>query len=164
MRDRLKFYTEFIQEDIYLVNDRPVGITPAKPDEKANPTASPPESQQQGTILILFNHENQDHLPEGEQDLLAKILLAVNHSLSEAAFFNIYRQESEAIRRRILDHKAPFVIAFGVKAATISLGDPGLYAPHVTGGQTLLFADALSLISSDQSRKRLLWNALKKMF
>ena len=165
MNDRLKFYAAFIQEEIYLVEEKPVPDTPLTLQENESENPESTEVKTEPGILVLFLEETQNALKDGDRDFLSKILTAVNYSLEKVEFYNIREQSIDAVRTTINNSQAPYLLAFGVEATAMELENhPELYHPQSLGTRTLLLADALDVISKDQSRKRLLWNALKKMF
>ena len=165
MSDRLKFYTYFIQEEIYLVDEKPIVLNPVTSSNTEKEDPGTVNSDAKAGILVLFEEETQDQMTAKDRDFLSKVLMAVNHNLEEVKFCNIRVLGNEAVHTAITSCQAPFILAFGIEAAKMALEkDPQPYHPQSIDNQTLLLADTLTVISEDQSKKRLLWNALKKMF
>ena len=100
------------------------------------------------------------------RDFLAKVLAAANLNLDKDTLFAEIPPSEPVHFSADLQHNKPAqVLVFGLPPAQIGLSaEFPLYRPIEFYGCTWLFADALSVLEPDKTRKGQLWACLKQMF
>ena len=100
------------------------------------------------------------------RDFLAKVLAAANLNLEKDTLLAEIPASQPLKFSTDLKHKTPEqVLVFGLSPAQLGLNlEISLYKPVGFYGTTWLFADALSLLEPDKTRKGQLWTALKQIF
>jgi hypothetical protein len=99
-------------------------------------------------------------------DFLTKVLAAANLNLEKDTLFAAIPASEPVNFSTDLKRKQPeHVLVFGLHPSQLGLTiETPLYRPIAFYGVTWLFADALSVLEPDKSRKGQLWSALKQMF
>lgn len=116
-------------------------------------------------ILILVDEPSEAFLKAPELDFLLNILKACQLGIDDVALVNINNTESKDYKILLESFPAQTVIFFGIEPAIIGLPlHFPAYQVQSFGKQQYLSAPALSALSSSQEEKKLLWNALKKLF
>lgn len=100
------------------------------------------------------------------RDFLTKVLAAANLNLAQDALFaEIPSNESRALAPDLNAFKPKQVLVFGLSPAQLGLTfEMQTYQPCAFYGSTWLFADQLSALEPDKSKKTQLWSALKQIF
>lgn len=112
-------------------------------------------------IIILVNDPTNDLLNQSDLDLLMKIVEGgLRYSKNDFALINTSQYPVDQILAEI-DHE--YLIAFGIDDPAL-LNKSALYENQEIDGKKVLFSEALSVLSKDQSKKMQLWKALKTMF
>ena len=101
-------------------------------------------------------------------DFLKRIFLAAKHDIhTEATLYPLTAQEKTKLRLAdLLSGTDPrYIFVFGIKPSEMGLNiQTQVYTPLKWSGSTLLFADALPQIETQQEKKQLLWRALQQIF
>lgn len=120
----------------------------------------------QQKVLILVSEPKAKTLNEADAGFLEKILNAVNLDMAKADFINIDALDKQTDFKDMLSTKTVHhFITFGVPLKRLKLEI--LLVPYQikpVEGINFLFADPLSVLQSDVSKKKALWLCLKKMF
>lgn len=100
------------------------------------------------------------------RDFLTKVLAAANLNLEKDTRFAEIPPNMPVHFSADMQHNKPAqVVVFGLQPAQIGLSvSMPLYQPVEFYGCTWLFADALSVLEPDKTRKGQLWSCLKQMF
>jgi hypothetical protein len=100
------------------------------------------------------------------RDFLAKVLAAANLNLSQDALLaEIPAQESRALANDLKALAPKQVLVFGLTPAQLGLSfEVQTYQPLNFYGHTWLFAEKLSTLEPDKTKKTQLWTALKQIF
>lgn len=100
------------------------------------------------------------------RDFLAKVLAAANLNLEKDTLFaEIYASEPVHFSTDLKNKEPQQVLVFGLMPRQLGLTiDVPLYKPVSFYGATWLFADALSVLEPDKTKKSQLWSALKQLF
>ncbi len=120
----------------------------------------------QQKVLILVSEPKAKTLNEADAGFLEKILSAVNLDMAKVDFINIDALDKQTDFKDMLSSKTVHhFITFGVPLKRLKLEI--LLVPYQikpVEGINFLFADPLSTLQSDISKKKALWLCLKKMF
>ena len=102
----------------------------------------------------------------GHTDFLKKVLAAAQLDLErDTLFAEIPPEEPIDMAACLRIKPAEKVLVFGIPPAQLGLHiDAPAFQPFAFYGVTWLFADALSVLEPDKTKKGLLWTALKSMF
>jgi len=102
----------------------------------------------------------------GNRDFLAKILAAARLDLEKDTLFaEVPAGESVSLLPAIKHKHAGHILVFGLSAAQLGIvAEITPYQPQIFYGATFLFADALSVLEPDKTRKGNLWLALRQIF
>jgi hypothetical protein len=141
-----KIYTE----DIYVINDK-------SNEEKVNEQiTAQTESKTPVKNIKIWEHVVLSDIDpnSGQRELLGNILQAVGLSVEKIKLI-IGIEFPEDIKSRNL-------ISFNVSSPEISSAEK--YKILETGSGKVLLADSLAVLDTDISRKKALWQALKKMY
>ncbi|MFN0213430.1 MAG: hypothetical protein ACKVT2_04175 [Saprospiraceae bacterium] len=100
------------------------------------------------------------------RDFLDKVLTAAQLNLSKDALLaEIPSGEARAIAPDLAEYQPSQVLVFGVSPAQLGLSlEIQAYRPFTFYGCVWLFADKLSALESDKTKKTQLWTALKQIF
>ncbi|HPI05231.1 MAG TPA: hypothetical protein PLM41_02550 [Saprospiraceae bacterium] len=112
-------------------------------------------------ILALAESNQSDNT-----DFLKKVLSAAQLDLErDTLFAEIPESEPVDMAASLRIKPAAQVLVFGIppKQLGLHLNAP-VFQPFAFYGTTWLFADALSVLEPDKTKKGLLWTALKTMF
>lgn len=116
-------------------------------------------------ILILVDEPSEPFLKASELDFLANILKACQLGLNDVVIVNINKTESKDYKILLDQFPSQTAILFGMEPASIGLPlHFPAYQVQSFDRQQYLSAPALSVLSASQAEKKLLWNALKKLF
>lgn len=120
--------------------------------------------EQQNKIWIFYQTDSPE-LPDGERDLLAKILKAVHLSLKQIQLVNVHTAAITKFKYLKKYGKVEHIVGFGIspKALQLNFQMPFYQLANFKDCQ-FLFAHALHEIATDNVKKKLLWNSLKGMF
>lgn len=100
------------------------------------------------------------------REFLGKVLAAANLNLEKDTLFaEIPVGEPVTFSTDIKDKQPEHILVFGLSPAQLGLTlNMRPYTPFSFYGATWLFADALSALEPDKTRKGQLWSALKQLF
>jgi len=100
------------------------------------------------------------------RDFLSKVLAAANLNLPQDALLaEIPAQESRALATDLKALGPKQVLVFGLTPAQLGLSfEIQAYQPLNFYGHTWLFAEKLSTLEPDKTKKTQLWTALKQIF
>ncbi|MCG8310966.1 MAG: hypothetical protein MI975_26495 [Cytophagales bacterium] len=167
-------YLKYIyHEDLYLIDEPEIKSTEdlgkkaetIDREPKDVPAAEPPPVTYFGNnekgLLILVCDPTNDLLRPSELDLLMKIVeRGLRFSRNDFALVNAFRFPVEQICEEI---EFQFLISFGAPLPPI-YDNQTRYSCHTSGEKKYLLSEELSVLADDDSKKRLLWKALKSMF
>ncbi len=99
-------------------------------------------------------------------DFLKKVLAAAQLDLErDTLFAEIPEAQPLDMAAGLRIKPAAHILVFGVLPQQLGLHiQPPFFQPFTFYGATWLFADALSVLAPDKTKKGLLWTALKSMF
>lgn len=102
----------------------------------------------------------------GNREFLSKVLAAANLNFGKDTLFaEIPAQQSLSFSNDIKRKQPAHVLVFGLPPAQLGLTiEAPLYQPLDFYGVNWLFADALSALEPDKTKKSRLWAALKQIF
>lgn len=114
-------------------------------------------------LLVLMLEEPQ---AAANREFLTKVLAAANLNLSQDALLaEIPTHEPRNLAPVLQSHQPKQVLIFGLSAAQLGLSfEVQAYQPVQFYGCTWLFADKLSTLEPDKTKKSQLWTALKQIF
>jgi hypothetical protein len=103
---------------------------------------------------------------DSNRDFLAKVLAAVQLNLEKDTLLAEIPAQQPLNFSISLQHKhAAQVLVFGILPAQLGLRvETAAYRPFSFYGSTWLFADALSVLEPDKTKKAQLWAALRQIF
>ena len=104
-------------------------------------------------VLVVY----QSEWSVADKELIVKILAAVKLTLNDVVLLQMDKQKTGNLESYIEFFESKFVLAFGLKASN-------LYQIEKEENQAFLYADSVPVLSQDNTKKRDLWQALKKMF
>ncbi|MBP6385501.1 MAG: DNA polymerase III subunit psi [Pseudarcicella sp.] len=100
-----------------------------------------------------------------EKELLAKILTAVNLTLENVTILTLEEAQSIDFKWVLNNEPVRYFITFGIELQHINLKIPlELYVAKQIKGIQFLMSDSLEAMQADNTKKRLIWNALKQIF
>lgn len=115
-------------------------------------------------VLILVQTYGQGVKPE-ERAFLAKVLKAVNHDIDKVDLLELDKLSSQDASVVMKERLADYVLLFGVKPEMANLDvQLNLFEPVQYNGIWFLMSNSLLRIEMQESKRRDLWNALKKIF
>ena len=140
--------------------------TPAHP--VAGPLASPAGissfTSLKTRVLILVNTYGKGIKPE-ERAFLEKVLKAVQYDLGKVDLLELDKIGSPDASGLLSGGVADYVMLFGIRPESVNLDiDLELYIPRNIKGTWFLLSNSLLRIEMEESKRRDLWQALKKMF
>lgn len=145
------YLTLLFNEPIFYINETLPIIFEPKKEDSFNFFG---ENQQ--NILILIEKEV---LTEEMLTFVTNILKSVNLDLDDVAIVENYENSS---KKKLPQFEK--IIQFGGSIIIRNLEITSPYNPLAKDSYTALLADKISLIMGDVQKKRLLWEAIKKMF
>ncbi len=121
------------------------------------------EGQYARQILVMALAEPDS---PGNRDFLTKIFAAAQLDLSRDSFFaQVPAPERLSMPPFIREKDPKHILVFGLSPAQLGLTlQVQQYQATEFYGTTWLFADALSALEPDKTKKGLLWTALKALF
>lgn len=157
--------TSEVQEDNKAV--KPVSSPVLKPEPASSEVPLKPATvfrSLKTRVLILVNTYGKGIQPN-EMAFLTKVLAAVKYSPETVDLLELDKigttDASEVLRDRLAD----YVLLFGVKPESLSLPvSLELFEPRKENGVWMLMSNSLLRIEMEESKRRDLWNALKKVF
>lgn len=136
----------------------PILTVPQRSEPPTGPVISPKIRQK---VLLLADEE----LDPSSLLFLEKILNAVNLDITGVDLLNLHGAGDIDFAAVLRDKHIHHFITFGVPFERIGLDIMmDRYQPVRFEGITFLIADALPVIEANQTLKRLLWGALKRVF
>ena len=104
-------------------------------------------------MLVVYQNE----WSVADKELIIKILAAVKLTLGDVVLLQMDKQKTGDLESYIEFFESKFVLAFGLRTSN-------LYQIQEEENQTYLYADSVPVLSQDNTKKRDLWQALKKIF
>ncbi|TRX49477.1 hypothetical protein FNH22_27050 [Fulvivirga sp. M361] len=168
-----------LTEDIYLIPETNRTTTTASPitEPKAPQETSPPldiketaevsasdfnfKGNKNGSVIVLVNDRNNEALNKEQEELLLKILKAVGISKENMLLVNTAFTKVDNI---ILQSLSATKILQFYPDYDLAESPTALYSTVIDNGKTRLISDPLNDLIYDLSKKKMLWNALQKMF
>jgi hypothetical protein len=115
-------------------------------------------------VLILVQTYGKGIAAE-ERAFLTKVLKAVHLDIDKVDLLELDSLESPDASEVVREHKADYILLFGVKPEMANLDVPlKLFEPIKLHGIWFLMSNSLVRIELEEAKRRDLWNALKKMF
>ncbi|MBK6993891.1 MAG: hypothetical protein KA138_02560 [Saprospiraceae bacterium] len=113
-------------------------------------------------MVLALNEPNA----KTNREFLAKVLLAANLNLEQDALLaEIPANEPRSLAPDLNQRQPKQVLVFGLSPIQLGLSfEVQAYQPMPFYGSIWLFADSLSALESDKTKKTQLWSALKQMF
>lgn len=115
-------------------------------------------------ILILVKETKETYLSESDQAFLTKILGAVKLQFEDIALVNVQTHPKVDFTQLKNYFSCTKLLSFGISAAEIGLKNSSLNELHEYQNTKIIIAESLSILAKDDSRKKLLWLTLKKLF
>jgi DNA polymerase III psi subunit len=119
----------------------------------------------QKNVLVCVHYDNSVHLPDAQLDFLSTLLKACRLGLSDVAIINV-KNIANFNHNQILNYfQTKVAMLFGI--TTEALGFPFSMPPYQVqsfADKTVIHAPALHELQQDESARRKLWAALKKIF
>lgn len=143
-----------------------VPVPPVAAPVAAVPVASPasPFVALKTRVLILVNTYGKGIKPE-EREFLGKVLKAVQYDFEKVDLLELDRVGLTDASELLDGGVADYVMLFGIKPESVNLDiDLELYIPQNVKGTWFLLSNSLLRIEMEESKRRELWQALKKMF
>lgn len=165
MTEDRNFLPHFIEEEIYIIKeDGELSVDSPKPDSQV---VEEPLTDYVESSPLKYSGKNLKNVAilvpviiDEEIAFLQKILGAVKFSLDDCALVGVDNNPN----LKSLDELTPkAILSFGV-AVDLSFTSGTLYEINILEGIKTIKADKLSSISADNTKKKLLWDALQKMF
>ena len=136
------FLKELLKDDVYII-----------------------EENKRYPLLVLVDDNNSPYLNEKDEEFLEKILQSVGIKLSEVRLINTAQEGIEENYDNLQELPSSRVISFGVNLNVLNFDITlNKYSLKTQESIVFLLADTLGEISSDQNRKKQLWQALKQLF
>ncbi|MBC7615105.1 MAG: hypothetical protein H7202_03465 [Pedobacter sp.] len=155
----------FFTEDIYLVANgneitikEELALEPQKPKTVFNYLG-----KNQKNILILVNDSQNDVSTEQGRELLRKLVKAINLTANDFALVNYSDYTSEKYNDLLAFFNCKLMIAFGVNAVDLNVPAQPLHQLINYEEATLLFAENLHDLDTDQASKKILWTSLQQL-
>ena len=116
-------------------------------------------------VLVLVEYPEHQLLDRPDGLFLVEILKAVGFDFKEVATLNVSRCQSAADWEKVRSLPWKYAISFGVEHPELPFTHHNTHY-HIVNKEEkqILPAEKLSLIRSDVSRKKQLWNLLKQVF
>lgn len=101
-----------------------------------------------------------------QKEFLVKILAAAHINMEKDTLMAEIKGSEAVSLLPVLKEKQPeYILVFGLAPSDVCLSiDAPLYKPFAFYGATWLFAEPLSVLEPDKTRKGLLWRALQQLF
>ena len=168
-----EFLKSFLDEEIYIIPDAlPIEKTKEVISEElvVESTTSVEEPKEviyshsiefkgenKRNIGIVVNYTDQQYIDSSDEAFLMKILGAVQLTSDDVAIVNL----DKVNKNEVFQLDANQFIFF---TKSIHLENINRYSPTTFDGKTVLWANELKLIASDQIEKKALWENLKQIF
>jgi hypothetical protein len=138
-----------------------------KPIEKIQTVPAPVSylGNNRQQILLVVDHEDVQHIPDEELELLTGILTACKLGLEDIALVNRNNSPEQTYKDYNKQFKSRIVLLFETPPASIGLPmDFPHFQPQAFNGTTYLFSPSLPELGKDRILKSKLWVCLKKIF
>ena len=142
--------------------------SPAPPQRTAPPLTETPYSTLGGNargivILVRLDAVRFQRLPRNV--FLNNVLKAIGQIVEDTVLINVESHLPVALSTLRQQLAARQIIGFGKNLLDVAVHKTQLYEPVILAGDAAyLPAAELEVIEEDQGRKKLLWNAMKRMF
>lgn len=134
--------------------------------QASEPVSAPvsPFANLKTRALILVNTYGKGVKPE-EREFLGKVLKAVQYDFEKVDLLELDKLGTPDASGLLAGGVADYVMLFGIKPESLNLDiDLELYIPRNHNGTWFLLSNSLLRIEMEESKRRELWQALKKMF
>ncbi len=129
-----------------------------------SPAVTSPFASLKTKALILVNTYGKGIKPE-ERVFLEKVLKAVQYDFEKVDLLELDKLGSPDASELLAGGVVDYVMLFGIKPESVNLDiDLELYIPRNIKGTWFLLSNSLLRIEMEESKRRDLWQALKKMF
>jgi hypothetical protein len=147
----------------YKSPEAPAPAAPAQPQAQPQPDLLW-GSLQRG-VVILVDYPQHPLLERTDGLFLVEILKAVGFDFKDVATLNVSRCKTDADWHYARSLACKWIISFGVNRPELPFTQQAVsYQQLSDGDRVILFAENLSAIRADVSRKKQLWNLLKQAF
>ena len=142
--------------------------SPAPPQRTAPPLTETPYSTLGGNargivILVRLDAVRFQRLPRNV--FLNNVLKAIGQIVEDTVLINVQSPLPVALSTLRQQLAARQIIGFGKNLLDVAVHKTQLYEPVILAGDAAyLPAAELEVIEEDQGRKKMLWNAMKRMF
>ena len=146
----------------------PPPVSPAPPQRTAPPLTETPYSTLGGNargivILVRLDAVRFQRLPRNV--FLNNVLKAIGQIVEDTVLINVESHLPVALSTLRQQLAARQIIGFGKNLLDVAVHKTQLYEPVILAGDAAyLPAAELDVIEEDHGRKKLLWNAMKRMF
>lgn len=156
---------------MYIVNEKQEKLSTGKTAKNAgNPDNEivswpviPINGKPDADLLIMFSNQKAQGMNAPDKDFFINILKAAGKKPADVAALNTAGVKNAKWQDIAETSRAKTIIAFGIE-------DFLLPENIVTGeikedsGKQILAVEALSIVSADKDKKRVLWNGMQKLF
>ena len=165
-----------LTEDIYIIPETNQTITTTSPPKAAQDPPPPLDVKEtvkvpapdvnftgnkNGSVIVLVNDRNSEALDKEQEELLLKILKAVGVSKENMLLVNTAFTKIDNTFLQSLN--ATKILQFYPDYDLAESPTP-LYSTVIDNGKIRLISDPLNDLIYDLNKKKMLWNALQKMF
>lgn len=165
------FYSHFYNEEVYIVKENELLNTKEKKPaaqpianiENSNDPVIPINGKQDADLLIMFNNAKSQGMNAPERDFFINILKAAGRKPADVAAINTAGVKNAKWEDIAAVSLSKIIIAFGIDEILLPKEIiPGEISVH--NGKQILAVEALSSVSADPNKKRILWNGMRKLF
>jgi hypothetical protein len=161
------FYSHFYNEEVYIVKENQQQPKPGTPISAANDNATGPviniNGKQDAELLIMFSNPKAQGMNAPDRDFFISILKAAGKKPAEVAALNTTGVQNANWKDIAAVSQSKIIIAFGVDETLLPENiQQGEISTH--NGKEILSVEALSSVSADDNKKRILWNGMRKLF
>lgn len=116
-------------------------------------------------LILIFEHQHDQYLNQEQENLLKKILGAINYSLKDVGMINLHHYKKKPDLDQLLELGCNHLIGLGINPSTLSK-DRNMISHQVFDRKNIkiLLSYSLDELNQDKNKKISLWNNLKKMF
>ena len=171
MREYSTFLPDFLDEDIYIINEytsiktsekhvvsEPTQVYRVSKTEKEEKVSLALQDQNSNEILLIVNSISSE-----EKIFLEKVLSAVKLTINDCTLLQLSENNSLSNHKLIEQFQSGTTINFGGQNLNF-LQSISHYETTYIADKKILQADGLKLIMEDDSKKKQLWKCLKQLF
>ena len=116
-------------------------------------------------IIIVYSNNVKEFSPENAKDFLEKIIKAIGLNLEEDTLCIPLTQDTPCSFRSLTEFNVKHLFVFGLTPREMGIqAKVANYEPVRLNNCNFFFADNLYELSTNQNKKRALWNYLKNTF